>query len=264
MGTESLELDIRGEGGGVNERLQAIYEPKGKAREYADWAVNLYTGCTHGCVYCYAPQVLHMDRAAFHSQCIERPGILDKLRHDAELLASSGNDPVLNDPVLFCFTSDAYQPGANATRAALCIMREFDIQFSVLTKGARADRDFDLYGKDDCFGMTLTCLSPTLSLSWEPRAAIPDDRFALLMVAHSKGIRTWASLEPVIDPQQTLAVIDETHRYVDHYAVGKLNYHPLAKTIDWAKFLRDVLEKLKTYGNSYYIKESLRAYEVYP
>ena len=248
----------------MTERLQAIYEPKGKAAEYAAYACNLYTGCTHRCVYCYAPAVLHVDRETFGAQCIERPGILDKLRHDAKVITARGDNPVLNDPVLFCFTSDPYQPDAHATRAALSIMREFDIPFSVLTKGANADRDFDLYGNDDLFGMTLTLTNPADVRLWEPNAASPIRRLYLLKTAHEKGIHTWVSLEPVIDPAQTLRIIDLTHEYVEHYAVGKLNYHPLAKTIDWAQFLRDVLTKLKQYGNSYYIKESLREYEVYP
>lgn len=243
----------------MTEGLQAIYEPRGKAAEYARWAVNLYRGCTHGCTYCYVPQVLHMERPVFHAECVERPGILDKLRHDAELLASSGNDPVLNDPVLFCFTSDPYQPGAHATRAALSIMREFNIPFNVLTKGYMAYRDFDLYGPNDCFGVTLTLDWPE-SAKWEPSAATPAERLANLQDAHNRGIRTWVSLEPVIEPAQTLRLIDITHEYVDHYAVGKLNYHPLAGTIDWPKFLRDELAKLKQYGNSYYIKESLAAF----
>jgi DNA repair photolyase len=244
----------------MTERLQVIYKPKGRAAEYAKWAVNLYRGCTHGCTYCYAPQVLHMERGDFNAQCVERPGILDKLRHDAKVIAEQGG---LNDPVLFCFTSDAYQPGAYATRAALSIMREFNIPFMVLTKGYMAWRDFDLYGKDDLFGVTLTVGHPD-SAKWEPNAATPSERMKNLYDAHNRGIRTWVSLEPVIDPAQTLLLIDLTHEYVDHYAVGKLNYHPLAKTIDWAKFLKDVLEKLRTYGNSYYIKESLREYEAYP
>lgn len=29
-----------------------IYEPKGKAKEYGDLALNIYTGCSHGCFYC--------------------------------------------------------------------------------------------------------------------------------------------------------------------------------------------------------------------
>ena len=31
--------------------MSIIYEPRGKAREYSELAVNLYTGCSHGCRY---------------------------------------------------------------------------------------------------------------------------------------------------------------------------------------------------------------------
>ena len=235
--------------------LQAIYQPKGRAREYAEWAVNLYTSCTHGCLYCYVPQVVHKDRTEFHSQCIERPGILDKLRHDAKALAEQGG---LDSPVLLCFSCDAYQPEAHATRAALSILREFDIPFTVLTKGMNADRDFDLYGPNDSFGVTLTLCDSDALVGWEPNAAGWAYRIRNLSIARGRGIRTWVSLEPVIDPDQSLAFIDATHSIVDHYKVGKLNYHPRAKTIDWAGFREDVTAKLDSYGASYYIKQDLR------
>ena len=32
---------------------KAIYNPKGKAGEYAPWACNFYTGCSNDCEYCY-------------------------------------------------------------------------------------------------------------------------------------------------------------------------------------------------------------------
>jgi DNA repair photolyase len=31
-----------------------IYKPKGRANEYGDLAVNIYTECNLGCTYCFA------------------------------------------------------------------------------------------------------------------------------------------------------------------------------------------------------------------
>lgn len=31
--------------------MKLLYVPKGKAKEYGDYAVNIYTGCPH--LYCY-------------------------------------------------------------------------------------------------------------------------------------------------------------------------------------------------------------------
>ena len=50
--------------------MNPIYQPKGKAKEYGDLALNIYTGCPHRCYYCFAPNVLHKDREQFHS-CVE-------------------------------------------------------------------------------------------------------------------------------------------------------------------------------------------------
>src|SRR3972149_6634508 len=46
--------------------MGVIYEPTGKAREYAELAVNLYSGCGHSCGYCYAPACLKKTRADFY------------------------------------------------------------------------------------------------------------------------------------------------------------------------------------------------------
>jgi DNA repair photolyase len=36
--------------------MNAIYQPKGKAAEYAEWACNFYVGCSNNCSYCYLKQ----------------------------------------------------------------------------------------------------------------------------------------------------------------------------------------------------------------
>ena len=238
------------------DKLQAIYEPQGRAAEYAKLAVNLYRGCTHGCVYCYAPDVLHMDKAAFHAECAPRPGIIQKLEHDAGVLMREG----VTEPVLFCFACDPYSPGADLTHAALATLCGYGVHFTVLTKGEHADDDFNVYSGGDSFGVTLTLTNPADVRLWEPRAASPIRRLYLLKTAHERGIRTWVSLEPVIDPAQTLRLIDMSHTFTDHYKVGKLNYHAHASTIDWRTFLSEVRTKLDGYGASYYIKADLAAY----
>jgi DNA repair photolyase len=239
-------------------KLQVIYEPSGRAREYAARAANLYSGCDHGCKYCYAPLAVHKTRENFGSVS-ERPGILRKLEADCALL--SGADI---EPVLLSFTCDPYSQfdwAHGLTRNALQIFRKHGVPFQVLTKGGtRAARDFDLYGPNDVFASTLTFIDPAKSREWEPGAALPGDRFEAIRKAHDMGIRTWVSLEPVISPAESLQIIDLMEPYVDLFKVGTLNHHALGKTIDWRAFGSKAVRKLQKYNKNYYIKDDLRAY----
>lgn len=235
-----------------------IYETRGKAREYRELAANLYSGCDHGCVYCYAPNVIQRNRVEFHTDVHIRADILKGLDKDARGYAAARE----KRQVLFCFTTDPYYTGEDAhktTRAALQIMRTHDLHFCTLTKGGtRALRDIDLFTPDDAFASTLTSLHDAVSIEWEPNAALPDDRLAALYAFHRKGIPTWVSLEPVIDPKMTMEIIRASHTYVDEFKVGVLNYHPRAKEIDWKRFGFEVVELLESLGKRYYIKLDLK------
>ncbi len=235
-----------------------IYETKGRAREFCQLALNHYAGCAHGCIYCYASDVLKKDRELFIAQPRPRVDILEVER--------SANAYALKHeqrPILLSFVCDPYQPieeMLGLTRRILEIFKNplYNLRFSILTKaGKLAQRDFDLYRHGDAFATTLTCDNPEDSLKWEPGAALPADRIANLREAHERHIETWVSLEPVIYPDQTLHLIDLTHEFVGHYRVGNLNYHPHAKTIDWPKFCRQVIRKLNLLQCKYYIKKDL-------
>ena len=77
------------------------------------------------------------------------------------------------------------------------------------------------------------------------------------MDAHSRGIRTWISVEPVIDPRQAIGVIDACSGFVDHFKVGKINHWPgLEKKVDWVKFRGDAIDFLNRLGVDYYIKKA--------
>lgn len=240
--------------------MPAIYQPRGKALEYSPLALNLYKGCSHGCAYCFAPSATFTPREQFHSadHIRPRPDILAQAEKDAKKLAGDHRD------VLLSFTSDVYQPAEEryqVTREALLILKKHQLHPTILTKGgALARRDFDILQSipGAAFAVTLTCRDAKASLDWEPGAALPEVRIENLREAHKAGIRTWVSFEPVLYPAQVLDMIRETAPFVDLFKVGKLNYHPHAKTIDWPKFRVDVVALLKDTGKPYIIKKDLR------
>lgn len=240
---------------------KVVYEASGRAREYRELACNLYTGCSHGCVYCYAPLALKRDRNVFHTVVEPRKDIIKLLEKDAEALAAAGD----RRQVLLCFACDPYcveNDKYQITSRAISILHAAGNGVCTLTKGGlRAIRDLDLFVPElDSFATTLTTLSDAESLKWEPGAALPVSRIAALQAFHGEGIPTWVSLEPVVDPEETIKIIRRTHEYVDQYKVGVLNYHRKAREIDWRKFAHDVVDVLNEVGAKYYLKDDLRKY----
>jgi len=236
--------------------MTAIYEPRGKAREYSPLACNLYKGCQHGCIYCYAPSATRTTATDFVN-AKPRKDILKHLEKDCYKWTENKNN------VLLCFTCDPYQPIENKyqlTRKAIYMLNMHSFPVQILTKGGRrATKDFDLLQKNpkNTFSVTLTLDNDKLSQHWEPGAALPQERIQSLKIAHDKGIKTWVSFEPVLDPKAVYRLIEITHNFVDLYKVGKLNYHPHAKTIDWPLFRETVIKILKQLDKPYYIKKDL-------
>lgn len=243
--------------------LKVIYEPRGRAGEYADLACNLYAGCDHGCVYCYAPLATRKSRETFNVPS-PRAGILNKILDDAQELQRQGE----TRSILFCFTCDPYQKideRYQITREALKILLPRGLNVTILTKGgARSERDFDLLAEHPgqaTYAATLVFTDEEQRRVYETGTAAPTaERIAALKRAHDLGLKTWVSIEPVFDPAQSLDLIRQTHEFVDLYKVGTLNYAPEAKTIDWQQFGEDAITLLESLGNNYYIKKDLKRY----
>ena len=237
--------------------MKVLYEPKGRAREFAPLAVNLIRGCSHGCRYCWAPRVIRMKRDEFIAQPRPRKNVLKFLEKDARKYRGDDRE------ILISFTSDPYQPLENElriTRQAIKILIKYGLPFTILTKGGlRAAQDFDLlqsYAKSR-FGTTLIFTEQSDANRWEPNAPPIAERIEAIKIAHAKGIRTWVSLEPVINPEQALELIRMLHPVVGHWKVGKLNYHQPDRPVDWLKFREDVTNLFDSLGADYYIKKSL-------
>jgi DNA repair photolyase len=236
-----------------------IYTPRGRAQEYSPLAANLFSGCVHGCKYCYAPACLRRKPEDFHGKTIVRKDVLDIIEKDLKKIQPSLFDDDL-PPVLLCFTTDPYQPNESKeiTRQALELFRWYDYPFQVLTKGGmRAALDFDLFSGKDAFASTLTFLDESLSKEWEPFAASPSDRIEAIKLAKQKGIHTWVSFEPVLDADQVFQLYEATKDFVDLYKVGKCS-GTYSNVIDWAAFAGEIIRRMEDDGKNYYIKNDLR------
>lgn len=222
--------------------MKPIYVPKGKAKEYGDYAINIYTGCPHRCYYCFAPSVLRRDKEEFHS-CIEpRKNIVEEVRKQIE------REKITDKLIHLCFTCDPYPTGYDSTptREIIKIIKDSGNHVQILTKGD-GSRDFDLLDENDWYGITLDGTGAD---------DIFRKRVKSLAEAHSKGIRTWVSFEPVTDERQFFIDLHLVSKIADKVKIGKLNYYH--SNIDWKTFGKRAETLCKALKIDYYIKDSLR------
>ena len=238
--------------------MKPIYKPSGAALEYGDLALNIYTGCNHGCYYCFAPNVLHKTREDF--AIVEpRKNIVEEVGKQLE------KEQITGKLIHLCFTCDPYPADIDTTptREIIMLLKAYGNHVQILTKGGRrAERDFDLLDENDWFGVTYCGYPmedrtiPNDISAFEPNAAPPSERlFSTILCPANR----WVSIEPVLDAQDALDLLDpQVSGYLfDLYRIGKLNYHP--SSINHHDFGHAAEEICKRRGLNYYIKDSLRA-----
>ena len=148
--------------------MKPIYKPKGRALEYSPGALalNIYTGCPHGCCYCFAPTVLKKDREEFHTHVEPRKGIVEAVKRQLDKGYIDVDEPLVtkvrielkNRLIHLCFTCDPYPIGhdTTATREIIKAIKDSGNHVQILTKGKGANRDFDLLNENDWYGVTIS------------------------------------------------------------------------------------------------------------
>ncbi len=225
--------------------MKPIYEPKGAAKEYGDYALNIYTGCPHRCYYCFAPSVLHRQRDVFYNHVEPRKNIVEETRRQIE------REGITGKLIHLCFTCDPYPTGYDTTptREIIKAVKDSGNNVQILTKGD-GTRDFDLLDSGDWYGVTL---DGTSSKHRRDNYYLIED----LYKAQALGIKTWVSFEPVVNAGGIIKYLRLVAPIIDKVKIGKLNYHP--SNIDWATFGRMIERNCRELDVDYYIKESLRA-----
>ena len=234
-----------------------IYKPTARAREYGEFAINIYNGCPHGCIYCYAHKIKKRFTPKYRICSFDKPelrrGIVESVKYQIE------RERINNKSIFLCFACDPYPADIDTTptRDIIKIIKESGNNVQILTKGGlRAERDFDLLDGGDWFGVTFTSQAYFEPHEYEPNAAPSVERLVTLDRAKQHGINTWVSCEPVFEPSAVYSII-KCGDYIDLFRIGKMNHHP--SEIAWADFGEKCVELCEKYGRNYYIKDDLRA-----
>lgn len=240
--------------------ISTIYIPSGRAKEYGDYALNIFSGCSHGCDYCFAPNVIKKTKQDFHN-CVEpRKDIVAETKKYLDK-----HTEIKGKHIHLCFTCDPFPVGYEQywqiTYDIIDIIHNSGNYVQILTKSRCEEELLKHLVKEDIFGITISCGNKTAKVV-EPKASTPTERLDILFVVkYNIGCKTFVSCEPVLETEPIYYLI-KNFTQIDGYKIGKLNYHKLSEwnltEINWGEFGKECERLCKEYNRNYYIKESLR------
>lgn len=175
-----------------------MHETEVKGILSAQNGMNIYRGCTHGCIYCDS-----------RSKCYQ-------MQHDFEDIEIKLNAPKLLEETLrrkrkkgmigTGAMSDPYihlEEKLGNTRKCIELIHSYGFGLAIQTKSARILRDLDLLKKINektkcVVQMTLTTYDENLCKIIEPNVSTTRERFEVLKILRDNGIPTVVWLCPIL------------------------------------------------------------------
>ena len=169
-----------------------------------DRSLNVYRGCEHGCIYCFArPTHCYLGFSAgldFETKIIVKENAPELLRQE---LARPGYNPRM---IVLGSNTDPYQPierQLSLTRKILEILNEANHPVGIVTKSSGILRDLDILQSMAQRGLVRVALSITtfdrqLARKMEPRASTPAKRLEALRHLSDAGVPATIMMAPII------------------------------------------------------------------
>ncbi len=200
--------------------------------------LNPYSGCDHGCLYCYASSYIPN-----FENCRPKKDQLTTLKREASKLKG--------ELVSISNSSDPY-PRIEATlgwtRQCLETLAQSDCRIQIITKSNIVTRDDDILSRvPSAVALTVTTDDENLAKVLEPHAPSPCERLRAAQDLIKKGIPVSIRIDPIIpfvneDPQRLIAALADIG--VKH--ITSSTYKP--KPDNWRRLsesIPKVAEKLK-------------------
>lgn len=188
-----------------------------------DYCLNPYTGCQINCRYCYAR--LFMRRYSGHSEAWGE--FVDVKVNAAELLKKQ-LEKAKRGTVWISSVCDPYQPLEAKyllTRRCLEELAKRKFPVNIQTKSKLVLRDLDLFQEFEEIevGFTITTDEERVSRIFEPNASTVRERIEALERIHSKGIKTFAFIGPLLpgNPEKLIGLLEGN---ADRVYIDRMNY----------------------------------------
>lgn len=192
------------------------------ASKIYDYVINPYTGCQHGCTYCYAR---FMKRFTGHR---EPWGDFVDVKTNASDLLKVEIGKKKRGSVWISGVCDPYQPleeKYRLSRSCLQILKEHHWPAVVQTRSPLVLRDIDILkdARDFEVGFSVTTLDDDIRKLFEPGAPPIKERLQALHALHRAGVRTYAMIAPTLPGSESLA--EALEGKVDYILVDRMNYN---------------------------------------
>lgn len=160
--------------------------------------MNLYRGCTHGCIYCDSRSHCYQFTHAFEDIEVKRnaPELLERALRSRRKKCMIGTGAMC-DPYMHC------EEELGLTRRCLEIIDRYGFGLAIQTKSDRILRDLELLKsineKAKCVvQMTLTTYDEELCRILEPNVCSTKRRYEALQLCRENGIPTVVWLSPIL------------------------------------------------------------------
>ena len=185
--------------------------------------MNLYRGCTHGCIYCDSRSECYQFTHAFEDIEVKQnaPELLEKVLRSRRKKCMIGTGAMC-DPYMHC------EEQLQLTRKCLTLIEQYGFGVAIQTKSDRILRDLDLLvsinRKAKCVvQMTLTTYDEELCRIVEPNVCTTKRRYEVLQIMKENGIPTVVWLSPILpfinDTRENLEGILEYCRETGVYGI---------------------------------------------
>ena len=157
-----------------------------------DYALNPYSGCEHGCVYCYAPEVTHSEWSTWRVVRV-KTNIVERMSKELPYVEGVIGIGTVTDPY------QSVEKKFELTKACLEKLQKEDRRIHLHTKSDLILRDIDLLKRmKGVIALTITGIDDRYSKMTEPGAPLPSRRLEALRVLTDEGLDTYALIGPVL------------------------------------------------------------------